>query len=130
MADERRELIARYWEAVRDRDLERVRACVTEDFVEDWPQSGERIRGIDNWHAMATSHPTFPGVDLVRTIGGGDVWVTEARFDYGGGRPPWSVCAIFEFSGDRIAKVTEYFGTPFDAPEWRKEFTERIPDRT
>jgi ketosteroid isomerase-like protein len=128
--DERRRVIERYWDAVRDRDLERVRACVTEDFVEDWPQSGERIRGIDNWHAMATNHPTYPSVDPLRTIGGGDVWVTEVLFDYGGDDSPWRVCAIFEVSGERIGRVTEYFGPPFDAPEWREEFTERIPDRT
>ena len=127
MAD-RQEVIARYWDAVAARDLQSLRPLLTEDFVEDWPQSGERIRGPDNWHGMATSHPAYPSVEAVRTLGEGDVWVTEARFDYGGGDPPWSVCAIFEFSGDRIAKVTEYFGAPFEAPEWRDPFTERIPE--
>jgi ketosteroid isomerase-like protein len=73
-------VIDRYWEAVRERDLEAVRACVTDDFVEDWPQSGERIRGIDDWHRMATAHPTYPSVTPVRTVGEGDLWVTEALF--------------------------------------------------
>jgi hypothetical protein len=126
---DRPELIDRYWEAVNQRDLERVRACVTDDFVEDWPQSGERIRGIDAWHRMATTHPTYPSVTPVRTMGEGDLWVTEALFDYGGG-DPWKVCAILELSGDRIAKVTEYFGAPFEVPEWRAGMTERIPDPT
>jgi hypothetical protein len=127
---ERRGLIERYWAAVAERDLERVRACVTDDFVEDWPQSGERIRGIDNWHRMAMAHPTYPSVSTLRTIGQGDLWLTEALFDYGGEDPPWRVCAIFELSGDRIGKVTEYFGPPFEAPDWRTELTERIPDRS
>jgi SnoaL-like domain len=122
-------VIDRYWEAVRERDLEAVRACVTDDFVEDWPQSGERIRGIDNWHRMATAHPTYPSVTPVRTVGEGDLWVTEALFDYGGG-DPWRVCAILELAGDRIARVTEYFGAPFEVPEWREGMTERIPEPT
>jgi hypothetical protein len=40
------------------------------------------------------------------------------------------VCAIFELSGDRIGRVTEYFGPPFEAPDWRAELTQRIPDRS
>jgi hypothetical protein len=124
--EDRRALIERYWKAVALRDLDAVRACVAEEFVEDWPQSGERIRGIDNWFEMATNHPTYPSVKPVRTAGGGDVWVTEVVFDYGGGDPPWKVCAILEFSGDRIGTVTEYFGPPFDAPDWRAHLVERI----
>ena len=129
MQVDRPAVIDRYWEAVRERDLEAVRACVTDDFVEDWPQSGERIRGIDDWHRMATAHPTYPSVTPVRTVGEGDLWVTEALFDYGGG-DPWRVCAILELSGERIARVTEYFGAPFEVPEWRAGMTERIPDPT
>jgi ketosteroid isomerase-like protein len=127
--EHRRALIERYWAAVNERDVERLRELVSEDFVEDWPQSGERIRGIDAWHRMATAHPTYPSVTPVRTLGEGDLWVTEALFDYGQG-DPWRVCAILELSGDRIAQVTEYFGAPFEVPEWRAGMTERIPEPT
>jgi hypothetical protein len=77
---------------------------------------------------MAREHPAFPSVKHVRTAGSGDVWVSEVIFDYGTGDPPWRVCSIIEFSGDRIGRVTEYFGQPFEAPAWRAPFTERIPE--
>jgi hypothetical protein len=45
-------IVDEYWRMVRDRDPSRIAALVTDDFVEDWPQSGERIRGADGWRRV------------------------------------------------------------------------------
>jgi ketosteroid isomerase-like protein len=123
--DGNRELVERFWKALEDRDLEEAARCFHDDFVEEWPQSGERIRGIENWLGMATTHPTFPSVSHVRTVGEGEVWASHARYDYGDGTP-WQVIAIQEFRDGRIARITEVFGTPFEAAEWRTHLVERI----
>jgi SnoaL-like domain len=121
------ETVVVFWEALARKDLEEAATALHEDFIEDWPQSGERIVGVANWLRMVREHPTFPTIEPTRTIGAGDVWVTESRYDYGDGTP-WSICAVQELRDGRIARITEYFGSPFEAADWRTEIVERIPD--
>jgi hypothetical protein len=119
-------IIDEYWRAVRDRDPSRIAALVTDDFVEDWPQSGERIRGADAWGRVVHGHPAYPTVSVRRIVGATDVWACEADFDYGGETGVWRICSIIELSGERIARITQYFGAPFPAADWRNEITEPI----
>jgi ketosteroid isomerase-like protein len=118
--------VVRFWDALERKDLEGATAFLHEAFVEDWPQSGERIVGADDWLRMATHHPTFPAVQVTRTTGCDDTWVVEADFRYVPDEGPWRVCALHEVRDGRIAKITEYFGAPFEAAEWRSDWVERI----
>lgn len=115
-----------YWEAVRDRDVERIAGLFTDDFIEDWPQSGERVRGFEGWRQVVDGHPTYPAATVRRILGGGDVWVCEVDFDYGGETGLWRICSVFELMDGRIARVTQYFGAPFEAAEWRVGITEPL----
>ena len=96
-----------------------------DDYVMEMPQSGERIRGRDNMRAMQEVYPNPPDAVLRRIVGSGDVWVMEAKSDYGGG-DTYLVADIFEFRDGKIAKETRYYAQPFEAPEWRARWTERM----
>lgn len=117
-------VVRRYWQAVASRDIAAVGGLLTPDFVEEWPQSGELIRGADAWRRLVERHPTYPAVRLRRTRGSGSLFVCEADFDYGDG-DPWRICSILELRGDRIAHITQYFGAPFPRAEWRADIVER-----
>jgi hypothetical protein len=99
-----------------------------EDFVADMPQSGERIRGRDNMRAMQRAFPPdrTPTFRVRRITGGGDVWTVEAIGDYGG--ETYLVVVIFEFRDGRIIRETRYYPQPFEAPEWRSHWVERVDD--
>ena len=116
-----------YWGAVTDRQADAIAALVADDFVEDWPQSGERIRGASAWAAVVGGHPAYPRVSVRRIVGDGDVWVCQADFDYGGETGVWRICSVLELSGGRIARITQYFGAPFPAAAWRHGITEPMP---
>jgi hypothetical protein len=45
-------LIERFWELMASNDFRSVGSVLADNFVLDWPQSGERIRGRDNYAAM------------------------------------------------------------------------------
>ena len=106
-----------------------IDAIASDDFVEEWPQSGERIRGkatvkrINEGYSAATG--TTPRMKLQRITGEGDVQVIEATIDYGDGTPVRYV-GIAEFKDGKLAKITEYFASPFEAPAWRADFVERM----
>ena len=38
-----RETAERLWAALRDRDWEGLAAVMADDYVQEWPQSGERV---------------------------------------------------------------------------------------
>jgi ketosteroid isomerase-like protein len=106
-----------------------IDAVASDEFVEEWPQSGERIRGkatvkrINEGYSAATG--TTPKMTLRRIVGEGDVQVVEATIDYGDGTPV-SYVGIAEFNGGKLARITEYFASPFAAPAWRADFVERM----
>jgi SnoaL-like domain len=106
-----------------------IDAVASDDFVEEWPQSGERIRGkgtvkrINEGYSAATG--TSPKMTLRRITGEGDIQVVEATIDYGDGTPV-SYVGIAEFKAGKLARITEYFASPFEAPAWRADFVERM----
>lgn len=99
----------------------------TDDFVEVWPQSGERldkrtaIRVAEHYPKASGTEPKF---EYHGMHGGGDVFVIEGTIDYGDGVPVRYV-GIGETRDGKVKKMTEYFANPFDPPAWRKELIER-----
>ena len=119
------EAVERFWRALEKEDFEAAKAELHEDVVESYPQSGERIRGADNWLSLVSSYPGFPGIRVRRIIGRDDLWVTEAEFDYSrDGSAPWQVCEVQECRDGKIATIAAVFGAPFEAAEWRAEFVD------
>jgi ketosteroid isomerase-like protein len=100
-----------------------------DDVIQEWPQSGERIRGRDNAKAINDNYPAMTGstprLSLRRVSGEGAHWVVEGTIDYGDGTPV-SYVAVAELRDGRIARITDYFGSPFEAPAWREKWVERI----
>ena len=100
-----------------------------DDLVQEWPQSGERIRGkanlkrINENYSAATG--TNPTAKLRRISGEGNIRVIEMTIDYGDGTPV-SYVGIAEFKDGKLAKQTEYFANPFEAPAWRADFVEKM----
>lgn len=129
---------------VRDADLTPFQHA---DFVEDWPQSGERIRGTANQLAIRTNYPDpgDMGGGLKNLVGSEDQWVTTPTFqvlrivgtgnDYtatGWARYPngdfYQMVVILELRDGKIAHQTTFFAAPFDAADWRKQWVEAIPE--
>jgi hypothetical protein len=100
----------------------------TDDFVQEWPQSGERLtkeatlRLGEKYEDLSGTSPKFT---YKRMLGGGDVFVIEGTVDYGDGIPV-SYVGIGELRDGKIAKMTEYFANPFEAPAWRADFVEKV----
>ena len=105
-----------------------IQEYATDDFVEEWPQSGERLskaaslKLAESYPAMSGTKPTFT---YGRMLGGSDLFVVEGTIDYGDGIPVRYV-GIGELRDGKIAKMTEYFANPFEAPAWRAGFVDRM----
>jgi hypothetical protein len=108
----------------------RIPEMASEDMTQEWPQSGERIRGRDNIVAVNEHYEgatgTAPKLTLRRIVKPGQAWVAEGTIDYGDGTPV-SVVSILETDADgTITRETDYFANPFEAPEWRRQWVEQM----
>ena len=119
-----RAALDQHWAASDANDFETEHRIYQEDAVLEYPQSGERIRGRRNIQNRRTNQPNKKRFTVRRIIGGGDLWVTEFILTYDG-KPSYTV-SIMEFSGDKVARETQYFADPFVAPASRAQFVERM----
>lgn len=122
-----RQVAEAVWEAMERQDLDTVESLMAPDCVQEWPQSGEVIRGRDNIMAINRNYPGFPTIKGREIRGEGNVWVGEAELDYHGRRV--QLCSIWELRDGLIVRETDYFADPFDAPKWRERWVDRKDDR-
>jgi ketosteroid isomerase-like protein len=123
-AEENRHTIERLWQLMEKQDWNAAGELLHDDFVQEWPQSGERIRGRDNSMAINQNYPGFPTQTAGRIMASGDLVTSEVTLDYGG--QIYHGVSIFEFRDGKAVKETDYFAQPFDAPRWRAQWVERI----
>ncbi|MFL6428188.1 MAG: nuclear transport factor 2 family protein [Acidobacteriaceae bacterium] len=119
-----REALNAHWQASDANDFEAEHRIYHEDAVLDYPQSGERTSGRYNIQNQRASQPSNKRFTVRRIIGSGDLWVTEFILTYDG-KPSYTV-SIMEFRGDKVARETQYFADPFEAPAWRSQWVEQI----
>lgn len=128
------EMVARIRGLYESGDMEAVARAqmemAAEDIVQEWPQSGERIRGLDNVAAVARNYPagsgTSPTAKLRRILKPGEAWVIESTIDYGDGIPVGMVSIIETNDAGKVIRQTDYFASPFEAPAWRSQWVERM----
>jgi len=119
-----RAALDQHWAASDANDFESEHLIYHEDAVLDYPQSGERTRGRHNIQCQRASQTNKKRFTVQRIIGSGDLWVTEFILTYDG-KPSYTV-SIMEFTGDKVARETQYFADPFVAPASRAQWVERI----
>ncbi len=95
-----------------------------EDYVMEMPQSGERIRGREKMREFQEAYPNPPNMRLRRVLVRDDLWVAELVSDYGG--QVYDVALIIELRDGKMWRDTRYYAEPFEAPEWRAQWVERM----
>jgi hypothetical protein len=121
--EQNRSALNAHWNASAAGDTNAEHDIYDDDAICDYPQSGERILGRNNLQALRSHHPGKPsGFEVKRILGSGDLWVTEYTITYQG-RPVFTV-SIMEFRNGKVLHETQYFGDPFEAPAWRKQWVQ------
>ena len=79
-----RDALERYFEDFERRDLDAFAELFHDDYVEEYPQSRERIRGKQNTRAVNENYPGLPSlINRIYNISG-DLCVTELTLEYDG----------------------------------------------
>jgi len=147
MAPDHEVFNARIAKAMNERNYDEYEALLTEDYVGEYPQSGEVIRGPKNARAIIEQYPgglpdrpvdtasariaatearwlRTPTFTVVRVEGTGNVGFNASKGRYPDGSV-WWVINYYELRDGRLARSTTFFAPTFEAPEWRKPYVER-----
>jgi ketosteroid isomerase-like protein len=120
-----KELVAQFWAAMHANDFAAASELLHDDFVLDWPQSGERIRGRANFVAVNANYPAAGRwrITLDRLVAEGDEVASQVTVTDG---VLLARAITFTTVRDgRLWRQTEYWPDPFAAPAWRAQWTER-----
>jgi hypothetical protein len=137
------DIVRRYLAAQTAHDFGTLRALRDPDWMVEWPQSGERVRGDANDRAIMENWPggtpngldvrvvgsedrwvTTPLNTVHRVVGSGDFWWMDGTTAYPDGST-WFISGLIELRRAKLFRETWYFGPPFDAPAWRAAWVER-----
>ena len=121
---ENRDAIERFFDAFERQDLDAFSELLHDDYVEEYPQSGERFRGKQNARSILESYLGLLHMTDHSYVLSGDLGVMKMTLDYNDNRV--YACAIVDFEGGKIKRVRAYFAEPFEAPEWRAQWVERM----
>ena len=120
------QVVREFWRLMATNDFRAVGAVLAPEFVLEWPQSGERIRGADRFAQMNSEYPAHGrwSFTLHRLVGGeleavSDVTVTD-------GVQAARALSFFEVSGGKITRLVEFWPQPHEAPAHRAHLVERM----
>jgi SnoaL-like domain len=102
-------------------DPELAHSIYHEDAVLEFPQSGERFEGVENFQAWRSNYPADTTFEFREIRGRDDLWVVELSVTYDEGPRSFGV-SIHELRGDKIARETIYVAEGWEPPAWRAQW--------
>jgi hypothetical protein len=138
------DIVRAYFAAHAADDRETLARLRHPDWVVEWPQSGERVRGDANERAIFEHWPggrpeagqihvvgsedhwvVTPSQTLQRIVGSGDYWFAHGIAAYPDGSD-WYASVLLELRDHQPYRETWFFGPPLEAPAWRSQWVERM----
>ena len=135
-----RKLLEGFASMFRTNEWERLGEFVTEDAIFEFPQSGERFRGLANIRGQFENYPDLepdstqleeviggatyaltPMYTVVAVEGTGDRGTSLIRVRYPDGSRWWAV-NLYEVRDGKIARSRAFFAPEFEPPDWRRPF--------
>ena len=121
-----KQVIEGFWGAMQTNDFASAGEFLHDDYVLEWPQSQEWIRGRANFIAINQNYPAHGRweVTVHRIVAEGNEVVSDVSVTDGviTGR-------VITFSTVREGKIghqTEFWPDPYEPPVWRAEWIEKI----
>jgi hypothetical protein len=130
------------------RDWDALDACHHPDYIEDWPQSRERVRGPENARrtlenypggvagdgvrgfAMVAPEPEYaitPSFTVVRVSGESDRFTAVIRARYPDGST-WYIVTLGRIKDGKLWRATTFYAPELPAPDWRSKWVEPLSE--
>lgn len=124
-AQDNKQVVEGFWTAMQTNDFKAAGEFLHNEYVLEWPQSGERIRGHTHFVAINENYPAHGRWEftLHRIIAEenevvSDVGVTD-------GVVIGRAITFSTIQDGKIIRQVEFWPDPFEAPAWRTERVEK-----
>ncbi|MEU7006959.1 nuclear transport factor 2 family protein [Streptomyces sp. NPDC046332] len=121
------EIVRGFWDRMQARDWAGLAALLADDLVVEWPVSGERIVGRENFVRVNAEYPEGWSIRVLRVVAQGEDVVSEVEVPHetmGVHR----VASFWTVRNETITGGREYW-TEVGAdpsPEWRAAYVQRL----
>lgn len=121
-----KQVLETFWEKMESNDFYAVAELLHDEFMLEWHQSGELIRGRENFAKINTAYPANGEwrFNINSIVAEGDVVVTDVSVTDGVVKD--RVITFSTVRDGKIWKQIEFWPEPFAAPEWRSQWVEKI----
>jgi hypothetical protein len=142
-----RAILERMMEIITGRDYGALDDILHPDFVQEIPQSGERVVGIENFRKILENLPgggpgmvlardayiagdeehyvMTPTFTVVKIEGIGDELTSYVKARYPDGSD-WYIITISSYKDGLMSKRVDFFAPFFDPPQWRAAWVEKL----
>ncbi len=119
-------IIEQFWTAIHNNDFRAAGELLHDDYILEWPQSGERIRGRANFIAVNENYPAQGPWQVImhRLIGEGNDVASEVTVTDGAVKA--QALTFSTIQNGKILHQTEYWPDPFEPAAWRIQWVERM----
>jgi ketosteroid isomerase-like protein len=119
-------ILREFWETMQTNDFRAVGQLLSDDYILEWPQSNERIRGRDNFAKMNEQYPSHGRWQFVinKIVGNETEAVSDVSITDG---VQFARAITFSTVKDgKICKQVEFWPENYAAPGNRKHLVEPL----
>ena len=120
-----KQVIENFWTTMGTNDCFAVAQLLHDEYTLEWHQSGERIRGRDNFAALNTNFPAEGKwqFKINAIVTEGDVVVSDVSVS--DGKRQDRAITFSTLRDGKIWKQVEFWPESFEAPAWRAQWVEK-----
>jgi len=121
-----KQIVESFWQAMQTNDFKAAGEFLHDDYVLEWPQSGERIRGRANFIAVNENYPAHGrwNFTLHQLLAERNQVVSDVSVDDGVINA--RVITFSTVQDGKIIHQVEFWPDAFEPAIWRKAWVERI----
>ncbi|CAB3638799.1 hypothetical protein LMG24238_00088 [Paraburkholderia sediminicola] len=124
-------LVHEFWTLMGSNDFASVQAVLGEQFMLEWPQSNERIRGVARFAQMNSEYPAQgPWRFTVNRVVANTVSEAVSDVTVTDGSMTARAVSFFSVEAGKITRIVEYWPESYAAPANRAHLVERIEQVT
>jgi ketosteroid isomerase-like protein len=127
MAEMSKGVVERFWKLMDANDFRAAGELLHDQYILEWPQSGERVKGREHFVAINTNYPVHGRwhVAILRLVSEGDEVVSEVNVTDDGDVNMRAITFSTVRDG-RILRQREFWPEPFEPAAWRAQWVERM----
>jgi ketosteroid isomerase-like protein len=120
------DIVKEFWRLMNTNDFRAAGSLLHDAYIQEWPQSNERIRGRDNFAKINEDYPAHGQwvFTVNHLVGNDDEAVSDVSFT--DGVQFVRVISFNTVKDGKIIKQVEFYPESYPAPENRKHLVESI----